>query len=60
MYSDCKENIINEDICDTAFASPSCSYKYLRHYTDTCGAVVLLEHFQAVPTSESSYVERDK
>lgn len=63
MYSNCKENIITGDICDTVSASPSCSYKYLRHYTDTWlpisfGAVVLLEHFQDVPTSESLYVER--
>lgn len=35
VYSNCKENIITEDICDTVSASPPCSYKYLRGYTDT-------------------------
>lgn len=58
MYSNCKENIITEDLGDTVSASPSCSRKFLRRadaWVPICvGAVGLLEHSQDMPFS---YVE---
>lgn len=35
VYSNCRENIIAENICDTVSASSSCLCNYLRHHTDT-------------------------
>lgn len=59
VYSNCKENIITEDMCDTISAFPSCSYTYLRLYTDIWMPVsVGEEYFLDVPISESLYVER--
>ena len=63
VYSNFKEKIISEDMCDTISASPSCLYKYLRRYPNTwvpfsVGAAVLFECIQDVPASESLYVGR--